>query len=433
MSQSRLTSWLNQPVTLLGVGGLLFLAHFALVLLVLGSTQAYRLEGKWITIPGYEARLVDPTSVMERAYARLNGWDGQWYFHIAHNGYHCPEIPERNDPNQCNVGFFPMLPLMGSLLHRAGVDLFYALPIVSQAAWLGSVLLLLLVARSFTVIRPVHLLLVMAFMSYPGSLYAFTSYAESMLTFCSLLVFALSAWYLRKPRKALLIALSVVCALGALTKATALLVAGIPLLVAVLDRTRSDRAFSKERLQLGLATLAGVLALLGFLVFCQIQFGSWSIYFDYVLAGWKHGGGPRLSANPFVILKDLTWHEYPSVRVANVSLVAIVALGVVLLIRLHVGRLPMRGLISALILCALGWTYFYAAIGRTNEHQNMDLLRHLLPGVGLTSLGALLAVPRDEAGGWLAAISVILGAAIVVELQAQVWMLALFRVGAWVS
>jgi hypothetical protein len=70
----------------------------------------------WITIPDFDKGINDLDSALTRIYYRLNGWDGQWYYHIAANGYQCTSIPESNNPHACNVAFFPLVPMLGSML-----------------------------------------------------------------------------------------------------------------------------------------------------------------------------------------------------------------------------------------------------------------------------------------------------------------------------
>ena len=86
----------------------------------------------WITIPDFDKGIHDPDSALTRIYYRLNGRDGQRYYHIAANGYQCDSTPESNNPYSCNIAFFPLVPTLGSMLGLAGIDLVYALPLVSQ-------------------------------------------------------------------------------------------------------------------------------------------------------------------------------------------------------------------------------------------------------------------------------------------------------------
>ena len=77
---------LNEPATVIGLGLLIFMLQFSFVALVLDTVGPYNLAGMWITIPDFAERLNDMASSLERVFTRLNGWDGQWYFHIAHEG-----------------------------------------------------------------------------------------------------------------------------------------------------------------------------------------------------------------------------------------------------------------------------------------------------------------------------------------------------------
>ena len=190
---------LNDPLILIALAILLFLAHFSLVSHSLDLFSPYNFQGMWITIPDFDKGINDPDSALTRIYYRLNGWDGQWYYHIAANGYQCDSIPESNNPHACNVAFFPLVPMLGSLLGLTGIDLVYALPLVSQLFFFSSILLLLFFIRSIGPIRPIHIAPVLLFMAYPGSLYQFTPYSEASLTFLIIALFTLSYWQLRKP------------------------------------------------------------------------------------------------------------------------------------------------------------------------------------------------------------------------------------------
>jgi len=134
---------LNRPLFLVALALVLFLAHFTLVIYSLDLFSPCNFNGMWITIPDFDKGINDPDSALTRIYYRLNGWDGQWYYHIAANGYQCDSIPETNNPHVCNVAFFPLVPMLGSLLGLTGIDLVYALPLVSQLFYLSSILLLL--------------------------------------------------------------------------------------------------------------------------------------------------------------------------------------------------------------------------------------------------------------------------------------------------
>ena len=128
---------LHRPAILIAIATVLFLLQFILAVSILDIVAPYNLRGMWITIPDFPDRLNDTTSMLERVFSRLNGWDGHWYHHIASNGYQCSTVPEGNNFYQCNVAFFPLLSMLVAGLGWLGIDLLYALPLVSQLALLA--------------------------------------------------------------------------------------------------------------------------------------------------------------------------------------------------------------------------------------------------------------------------------------------------------
>ena len=121
----------------------IFLLHYALTLNSLAPIDSYNLKGMWIIPENYEIEINDASSPLTRVYNRLLGWDGHWYYHIAANGYQCPNgIPSFNNPHKCNFGFFPFSPAAGKFLSHTGLELTYALPMASQLAWLASLIII---------------------------------------------------------------------------------------------------------------------------------------------------------------------------------------------------------------------------------------------------------------------------------------------------
>ncbi len=68
--------------------------------------------------------------------SRWLNWDGRWYLQIAQKGYeYQPDKPSR-------VAFFPLYPLTARAVSRLGIPLPWALVLVANAAFLGSLMLL---------------------------------------------------------------------------------------------------------------------------------------------------------------------------------------------------------------------------------------------------------------------------------------------------
>lgn len=423
---------LNDPLILIALAILLFLAHFSLVSHSLDLFSPYNFQGMWITIPDFDKGINDPDSALTRIYYRLNGWDGQWYYHIAANGYQCDSIPESNNPHACNVAFFPLVPMLGSLLGLAGIDLVYALPLVSQLFYLSSILLLLFFIRSIGAMRPIHFAPVLLFMAYPGSLYQFTPYSESSLTFLIIALFTLSYWQLRKPTIGkwclLVIAGFMIC----LTKANGLMALGIPVLMAFWYGWRERMLFTNIQLQLYAAAAAGSLGLVSFLIYSELRFDQWDLYFSYVTNAWGNGTGIQLS--PVAILSKFRWPAHLSGQVSNFLLLFMlpVIAGLAFVTWSDQGELRFVSF-SSLCMIIL-YYYFHSSLDSAGAGAWISaLLRHLLPAMGMVSVLLIAARPRkpDWLSTWLLASLIV--AFLAVEFHFQKQLLDLFRYGYWVS
>jgi len=424
---------LNKPVNLIAIGLCIFVLQLSIVFSMMDIRGPYNLTGMWITVPDFANRLNDPGSVLERVFTRLNGWDGQWYFHIAQNGYQCPGIPESNNPNICNVAFFPAVPILGALMSKLGIDLLYAIPLVSQIAWLATILLVLFFVRSVIPIQPLHILIVAVLVTYPGSVYGFVSYTEALLTFLTLLITTVSYWYLNRPRQILLWVLASACFLVCLTKVSGVLVLGIPVLMALLHPASNGKWFSRNQIQLYAASAAGVLGILLFLSYCEIRFGDWALYFRYVGAGWGGNTAGGLNINPFTIFQSFSWHEYIPLRVSN--LVIIILPFVILLLAvaaLHYGK-SMNYFHIPVVVTVLILFYLYSTLGNDNDFRNYNITRHMFPLIALLTLLAMLLVNRSFHRTGFVAVTLGLLSLIFIQSYAQMYMLDAFRIGNWVS
>ena len=179
----------------------------------------------WILMPNFEIEINSPDSSITRVYHRLAGWDGQWYFHIAKFGYVCKSLPQFNNPNICNVGFFPFVPFASHLIAQTGVPLFLAVSLISQIFWVGTISILIYFLHLITGrIQYVGSILIVVFViSFPGTFYYLTPYSESALTFF-LLCSAVLSWRINEnPKWTLSILLIVVCFLSSLVKATGII------------------------------------------------------------------------------------------------------------------------------------------------------------------------------------------------------------------
>ena len=430
---NRYLEVLNQPATLIGIGLCIFLLQLSIVFSVMDIRGPYNLTGMWITVPDFADRLNDPNSFLERVYTRLNGWDGQWYFHIAQNGYQCPGVPESNNPNICNVAFFPVLPALGALIGKLGIDLVYAIPLVSQLAWLATILLVLFFVRSVTPIQPLHILIVLVLVTYPGSVYGFVSYTEALLTFLTLLITSVSYWYLNRPRTILLWVLAIACFLICLTKVSGMFVLGIPVLMALLHPASNGRWFSRNQIELYIASAAGVVGILVFLVYCEIRFGDWALYFRYVGAAWGGSEAGGLNINPVAIFNSFSWHEYIPLRVSNLVIVILPFVILLLAVALTRYRKSMNYLHIPVVITVLALFYLYSTLSNDNDFRNYNVTRHMFPVVALLSLLMMLLVNRNYHRVGLFASILGLLSLISIHSYAQTYMLNAFKIGNWVS
>jgi hypothetical protein len=424
---------LNRPLFLFALALLLFLAHFSLVSYSLDLFSPYNFNGMWITIPDFDKGINDPDSALTRIYYRLNGWDGQWYYHIAANGYQCDGIPESNNPHTCNIAFFPLVPMLGSALSLTGIDLVYALPLVSQLFYFSSILLLLFFIRSIGVMRPVHLVPVLLFMGYPGSLYYFTPYSESSLTFFIIALFTLSYWQLRQPTIGKWCLLAIAGLMICLTKANGLMALGIPVLMAISYGWRERRFFTSVQLQLYAAGAVGSLGLVSFLVYSELRFDQWNIYFSYVKQGWGPGPGTGIQLNPVAILSKFRWPAHLSGQVVNFLFLFMLPVIAGLAFVAWKDQSKQRFVVLPALCMIVLFYYFYSSLGNSFGAGVTNLVRHLLPTMGIAAILLIAARPRKPE--WLSSgllVSFVV-AFLAVEFYFQKQLLDLFRYGYWVS
>jgi len=386
----------------------------------------------WITIPDFAERLNNMDSSLERIFTRLNGWDGQWYFHIAKNGYQCPVMPTSNNPNICNVSFFPLVPVLGALVSQLGVDLVYAMPLVSQIAWFSTIMLLLFFVRSVMSLQLLHMLIILVFVSYPGSVYGFISYSESLLTFLMLSVTVVAYRYLSEPRAGLLWLLAFLGALSCLTKVSGVVVLGIPVLMALLHPNYYGKWFSANQVKVYLASMAGLGGLLLFLIYCQLTFNDWALYFRYVSAGWGGGELSGLRYNPLSVFANFTWHQYIPVRVSNLVIVTLPAAILLLSVAMIRRRSQMFFLFLPVLIVAAFLYYFYSTLGNF-DRRNFDIARQMFPVVAFMTLLTMLLVKPSNQRIRHSLLVVGLLAVIVFQFYAQFYMLDALAVGGWVS
>jgi hypothetical protein len=431
--QLNLRSWVDRPAGWLVLSIALFSLHVMLVYLIVSPAGPYRLDIGHITIPDFAKGINDADSPLVRLFYRLNGWDGQWYHHIAAYGYQCSAVPKANDPQVCNVAFFPLVPLLGRLLSLAGIDLVFALPLVSQAFYLGSIMLLLHLARGAGPFRPIDLAPVLLLMSYPGALYFFTPYSESALSFLAIAAFVAARAFLRSPGLGRWTLLSLVCALASLSKVTGVMVCSIPVLMALFSG--SGAAAPSARVNLGLlaAGMAGSLGLVAYLLYCQVNFGRWDLYFLHVGSAWSFDAAGGMQLNPLARLAELQWLPYPPRRLSDALLIVMPAAIVLLGWVAWRDRRSDRAVTRAAFCLVVVLYYFYSSLPQAPVPIVTNLIRHLLSVVALMAVMLSSARPRRPAALSPLMVHALVATGIVIAFVYQVQMLVFFRHGAWVS
>jgi hypothetical protein len=203
----------------------------------------------------------------EHPLASAGNWDGAWYGSIAQHGYGFAERGVQHD-----VAFFPLFPMLASLLLRAGIGWPLAGVIVNNVAFLFSLAILYrLVCARWNVATARWT--VATTCAAPTSLFASVAYHEGTFLFFSTLALW---WTLQNRRLAGGLA-------GAAASATSVL--GIALAAALvieaIARRRGARAIASAVLAFGGIGL--------FALFCWLRFGD-ALAFAHAQAGWRTGG-----------------------------------------------------------------------------------------------------------------------------------------------
>lgn len=198
----------------------------------------------------------------------LGNWDGAWYGSIVHHGYSFAP-----DGGKYNVAFFPLFPLLSSLLVRAGIAWPLAGVIVNNAAFFAATLLLYGYTRSCADERTARWVTV-AVCAAPPSLFCSVAYSEGSFILFSALTF----WAVH--RRQYLYA-GIAAAAAAATRPFGIALALALVLAAVIER-RSLRDI--------LAASIGLIGAAAFPLYCLIRFGD---LFAIVHAqqGWRNVSG----------------------------------------------------------------------------------------------------------------------------------------------
>ena len=265
--------------------------------------------------------------------AALGNWDGAWYGSIAVRGY---EFARDGTPH--NVAFFPLFPLVASLLLKLGIAWPFAGIAINNAAFLGCVLLLYryallrfgdVAARWCTVAVCVS----------PLSLFCATAYAEGLFMF-----FVAAALFAYDRERFAVAGIAAACASATRPLGVALVLA---LIVAAIIQRRGTAAV--------LQCCIGFAGIALFTWFCAVRFGDPLAYVHSQLA-WRHSAGFDAAGWLALVRGALGGrvHDWITLLTIAVAVYGIVSL------RKCLGVVNVAFLVSALLLFALAGTPFSA-------------------------------------------------------------------------
>jgi hypothetical protein len=198
----------------------------------------------------------------------LGNWDGGWYGAIARQGYHLGEGGAPSD-----LAFFPLFPLLGSVLIRIGIPWPLAGAVVNNLAFLLMLPVLYgLANRHFD--RPTARFTVATACALPLSLFCSVAYSEGTFMLSSALALA---FYDR--RQTTLAGFAGACASAA--RAT-----GTPLALALTAAASIER----RRWRAVLGTVLAFGGVVAFSLFCYARFGD-ALAFVHAQSGWHRGVG----------------------------------------------------------------------------------------------------------------------------------------------
>jgi len=212
-----------------------------------------------------------------------------------------------------------------------------------------------------------------------------------------------------------------------------LIALGIPVLMAFSYGWHERKFFTNVKLSVYAAAAAGSLGLVSFLIYSELRFDQWNIYFAYVTRGWTPGTEGVIQLNPVAILEKFRWPEHLSGQVVNfvfLFMLPVIA-GLAFITRKDQGK-QHSVVLTALCMIVL-YYYFYSSLGNSVGAGITNLVRHLLPTMGIAAILLIAARPRKPE--WLSnglLVSFIV-AFLAVEFYFQKQLLDLFRYGYWVS
>ena len=213
------------------------------------------------------------TVATPRGISALGSWDGAWYGSIAVHGY---EYARDGAPH--SVAFFPLFPILASILMKFGIRWPFAGIAVNNAAFLACVLLLYRYARMrFGTIAARWC--VVAVCVSPLSLFCTAAYSEGLF-----MLFTAAALFAYDREHYALAGIAAACASATRPLGVALAVA---LIAAAILQQRGPRAV--------LQTCFGLAGIALFTAFCAARYNDPLAYVHAQLA-WRHAAGFDASA-----------------------------------------------------------------------------------------------------------------------------------------
>lgn len=204
----------------------------------------------------------------------FNRWDVNWYLQVAREGYQFfPGV-------ECNVVFFPLLPLLLKGLMSLGVEGVLAGVLISNACFFGAIVLMQKLVREETGDAVLSHRAAQLLAWSPAGAWFFLGLTESLYLFLTLLLVLL----LRKERWML----AAVIGIGSgLTRPTGLILTAPALVLAFPMILRASR--ERRWGQAGIVLVAGLGPVLGhalFAFYLQLRFGDGLVYQEVSRMQW---------------------------------------------------------------------------------------------------------------------------------------------------
>lgn len=201
-------------------------------------------------------------------YLNLCNFDCGWYRNIAEQGYHSIIPPVGAHPELTNVGFFPGYPYLArGLVLLTGIPGNWALLLLAQTSASLFWFLFFLLLKERRVSSRTMAFSALAIFSHPAAFFLVSGYSESLFfaSFLGLIYFT---------QKLDLKWGSIAGFFHSATRIVGLPLTFYPLFFAAFSQTGSKKQLQSLSFLTALSLLGG----LGFLVYCQIFFGSFTFY-----------------------------------------------------------------------------------------------------------------------------------------------------------